>query len=145
MQVTKIPADIVRAEELEYLKDANERQTRQFVALIASRHGRHGVSLVCGILGIDRKTVYRGRHELQSKEHLDEGRVRKQGGGRKSILSVHPEYITIFREIVAFDIAGLPQDANTKWLRLSPTQIKDIFSEQYYIDISPYVVADYRV
>ena len=140
MQVTKIPADIVKAEEMEYLKDANERQTRQFVALIASRHGIHGVSLVCGVLNIDRKTVYRGRHELQAGEHLDEGRVRKQGGGRKSTLSMHPEYITIFREIVEFDIAGLPQDANTKWLRLSPTQIKDIFSEQYHIDISPYTV-----
>ena len=57
MQVTKIPADIVRDEEMEYLKDANERQTRQFVAIIANRHGRHGVSLVCGILDIDRKTV----------------------------------------------------------------------------------------
>ena len=123
---------------MEYLKDANERQARQFVALIANRHGKHGVSLVCGILDIDRKTVYRGLHELQSKEHLDEGRVRKQGGGRKSILSMHPEYITIFREIVEFDIAGLPQDADTKWLRLSPVQIKDIFSEQYHIDISPY-------
>ena len=32
---------------MEFLKDANERQTRQFVAIIANRHG---VSLVCGIL-----------------------------------------------------------------------------------------------
>lgn len=140
MQVTKIPADIVRDEEMEYLKDANERQRRQFVAIIANRHGRHGVSLVCGILGIDRKTVYRGRHELQSKEHLNEGRVRKQGGGRKSILSVHPEYITIFREIVAFDIAGLPQDANTKWLRLTPSQIQCIFAEQYHKKVSLHTI-----
>ena len=126
MQVTKIPADIVKDEEMEFLKDANERQKRQFVALIANRHGIHGVILVCSIIGINRKTVYRGRHELRAGEHLDGGRVRKKGGGRKSTLSVHPEYINIFREIVEFDIAGLSQDANTQWLRLTPQSGCDI-------------------
>ena len=140
MRVTNNPADIVTAEEMEYLKDANERQARQFVAIIAERHGRHGVSLVCGILGMSRNTVYRGRHELHSKEHLNEGRVRMQGGGRKRTLSVHPEYITIFREIVEFDIAGLPQDASTKWLRLTPSQLQSIFSEQYHVEVSLYTV-----
>ena len=99
---------------MEYFRNADERQARQFAAIIAERNGRHGVSLVCDILDIDRKTVYRGRRELQSKERLDEGRVRKQGGGRKRTLSMHSEYITIFREVVEFDIAGLPQDANIK-------------------------------
>jgi len=140
MQVTKIPADIVTDKEMEYFRNADERKARQFAAIIAERNGRHGVSLVCGILGIDRKTVYRGREELQSKEHLDEGRVRKQGGGRKSTLSKHPMYITIFREIVENDIAGLPQDANTKWLRQSPVNIQSTFSEEYHIDISTYTV-----
>lgn len=50
------------------------------------------------------------------------------------------EYITIFREIIEFDIAGLPQDANTKWLRLTPSQIQQIFSEQYHIEISLYTI-----
>ena len=140
MQVTNNPADIVTDKEMEYLRDANERQARQFVAIIAERLGRHGVNLVCNALDMSRNTVYRGRHELQAGEHLEEGRVRKQGGGRKSTLSKHPEYITIFREIIEFDIAGLPQDANTKWLRLTPSQIKSIFSEQYHIEISLYTV-----
>ena len=140
MQVTNNPADIVTDKEMEYLRDANERQARQFVAIIAERLGRHGVSLVCSVLPISSNTVYRGRHELQTAEHLEEGRVRKQGGGRKSTLSKHPEYITIFREIVEFDIAGLPQDASTMWLRLTPSQIRSIFSEQYHIEISPYTV-----
>lgn len=75
---------------MEYLRDANERQARQFVAIIAERLGRHGVNLVCNALDMSRNTVYRGRHELQAGEHLEEGRVRKQGGGRKSTLSKHP-------------------------------------------------------
>ena len=71
---------------MEYFKDLDERQARQFAAIIAERNGR------------------------------------------KSTLSKHPEYITIFREIVALDVAGLPQDADTKWLRLTPSQIQQIFS-----------------
>ena len=140
MRVTNNPADIVTDKETEYIRDANERQTRQFVAIIAERNGRHGVKLVCSIFSISRNTVYRGRRELHAKEHLDDGRVRKKGGGRKNTLDVHPEYITIFREIVEFDTAGLPQDANTKWLRLSPSQIQCIFSEQYHVDISLYTI-----
>ena len=66
MWVTNNPADIVTDKEMEYLKDADERQTRQFVAIIAERNGRHGVSLVCSVLDISRNTVYRGRHELQA-------------------------------------------------------------------------------
>lgn len=143
MQVTNNPADLVTDKKMEYLRDANERQTRQFVAIIAERKGRHGVNLVCSVLPISRNTVYRGRHELQSNDHLEEGRVRKQGGGRKRTLSKHPEYINIFREIVEFDIAVLPQDASTKLLRLTPSQIKSIFSEQYR-DKPLYHQADYR-
>ncbi|MBQ2180036.1 MAG: ISAzo13 family transposase [Prevotella sp.] len=140
MQVANNPADIVTDKEMEYFKDLNERQARQFAAIIAERNGWQGVRLVCGILPVSRNTVYRGLHELDSGEHLEEGRVRKEGGGRKSTLSVHPEYITIFREIVVFDIAGLPQDAKTMWLRLTPSQIQQIFSEQYHIEISLYTV-----
>ena len=140
MQATNNPADIVTDKEIEYLRDANERQTRQFAAIIAERNGRHGVSLVCSILDVSRNTVYRGLHELDRGEHFNEGRVRRKGGGRKSTLSKHPEYITIFREIVEFDIAGLPQDANTKWLRLTPSEIQQIFSEEYHIKISLYTV-----
>ncbi len=38
MQVTNNPADIVTDKEMEYLRDANERQTRQFAAIIAERN-----------------------------------------------------------------------------------------------------------
>ena len=74
MCVTKNPADIVTEKEMEYLKDANERQTRQFAAIVAERIGIHGVAIVCYAFGVSRNTVYRGLHELQAKEHLDEGK-----------------------------------------------------------------------
>jgi hypothetical protein len=64
MQVTNNPADKVTDREMEYLRDANERQTRPFVAIIAERKGWHGVNLACSALDIFRNTVYRGRDEL---------------------------------------------------------------------------------
>lgn len=125
---------------MEFLKDTDERQKRQALALIAQRHGTHGVSMVCGAFPVNRNTIYRGRRELASGEHLDGGRVRKEGGGRKRTLDKHPEYIDVFRKIVAYDIAGLPQNANTKWLRLKPVQIKRAFAEEYQIVISIYII-----
>ncbi len=105
MLVTNNPAEIVTNKEMECFKDLEDRQTRKFAAIIAERNGWQGVSLVCGILPISRNTVYRGLHELGSGEHLEECRIRKKGGGKKSTLSKYPEYITIYREIVKFDIA----------------------------------------
>lgn len=73
MQVTNNPADIITDKEMEYLKDANERQARQLIAIIAARNGVHGVSLVCGILDVSRNTVYRGRHQLKHDTSLCQG------------------------------------------------------------------------
>ena len=65
----RIPADIVKKEEMEFLKDANERQTRQFVAIIANRHG---VSLVCGILIV----LLRGEFgSVEASNNTDESEI----------------------------------------------------------------------
>ena len=47
--------DIIKDEEMEYLKDANERQTRLFVAIIANRHGK---MVPYGIYDVKRNTGY---------------------------------------------------------------------------------------
>ncbi len=133
MQVTNNPADIVTDKEMEYLRDANERQTRQFAAIIAERNGRHGVSLVCSILDVSRNTVYRGLHELDRGEHFNEGRVRRKGGGRKSTLSKHPEYITIFREIVEFDIIKAENFTRRKPVKSLPMADCKLRDEQFKI------------
>lgn len=138
--VTSNSPDIPRSLDKELLKEATERSRRHFAAVEASHLGCHGVSAVCVIFEIDKNTVYRGLKELKSKEHLPDGRIRKPGGGRKSILSKHPEYTTIFYEIVKYTDGGLPQDENVKFLKYKPSKICEIFELDYHIVISKYLV-----
>ena len=62
MQVTNNPADIVTDKEMEYFKDLDERQARQFAAIIAERNGRQGVSLVCRSRAMDSKMLTHYTH-----------------------------------------------------------------------------------
>ena len=114
----------------------DERQRRLFCAHKAMELGTHGVSLVCKTYHVTRNTVYRGIHELESGDTIAAGHIRKKGGGRKSILSVHPEYIDIFREITEDAIGGLPQDESVRMLFYSPGIIRDKMEVDYGISIS---------
>ena len=118
----------------------DERQRRLFYAHKAMELGTHGVSLVCKTYNVTRNTVYRGIHELENGDTIAAGHIRKKGGGRKSILSVHPEYIDIFREITEDAIGGLPQDESVRMLFYSPSIIKDKMEVDYGISISYYTL-----
>lgn len=140
MTSTNTPTDVITKDEKELLKDLDENQRRKFLAVIAQRNGKHGVGLVCKTVHVNRKTIYRGMHELEEQVHIEEGRIRKPGGGRKCILAEHPEYREYFTQIVEYSNAGLPQDADTKWLRLSPLQIQCRYKEDYHVDVSLFTV-----
>lgn len=142
MKATKIPTDYTLSDkEMKCLATYNERQRRQFLAIKAEMLGRHGVSRVCEVTGISRKTLHRGLCELDNDDNdtFPPGRIRAFGGGRTAILKAHPEYLDIFDEIVNSYTAGLPQDDSVVWLTVSVPQIIAMFKERG-IDISRYVV-----
>lgn len=66
-----------------FYKSLNERQRRQYAAQIALDLGHGGIKVVCQSFELDPVTVRTGMEELRKKEVLPEGRVRKEGGGRK--------------------------------------------------------------
>src|SRR5215472_17347364 len=66
----------------------NERQWRLYVATEARRLGRGGISQVAREAGISRKTIRKGIAELEAGASYEPGaRIRREGGGRKSIIS----------------------------------------------------------
>lgn len=75
----------LRFEALDPLLD--ERSRRRFVAAEARAAGRGGVTAVARITGIARSTINRGLAELGdgSEAVAAPGRVRRDGGGRKSL------------------------------------------------------------
>lgn len=63
----------------------SERDRRQYAALESLKLGRGGITYICKILGVDRKTILQGRKELtiDLAIPIPTGRQRKVGGGRK--------------------------------------------------------------
>lgn len=66
----------------------DERQRRLYAGLEALKWGHGGDRRIAGLLGLDEKTVARGRRELLAQE-VDYNRVRKSGGGRKPLKKGH--------------------------------------------------------
>ena len=57
---------------------------RLLAGFLAEQIGRGGTLRLARITGLDRKTIAKGRHELESRD-LNLDRVRRPGGGRKSV------------------------------------------------------------
>src|SRR5215467_2298136 len=64
----------------------NEQSRRRFVALEARALGRGGVSFLARMTGLARSTIYRGVSDLRNNVTTLPGRIRKEGGGRKTSL-----------------------------------------------------------
>jgi hypothetical protein len=63
----------------------SEKDRRQYAALESLKLGRGGITYICNVLGVDRKTILQGRKELTVNlaNPIPLGRQRKAGGGRK--------------------------------------------------------------
>jgi len=62
----------------------NEKHRRRFAGLLSLFFGHGGDKRVAELLGMNQKTIRKGRRELNSDE-VDSNRIRKSGGGRPSI------------------------------------------------------------
>ncbi len=68
-------------------EELNERSRRLVAASEAVAMGWGGISAVSRATGLSRKAISHGIQELQEREELSEGRIRRQGGGRKTTVS----------------------------------------------------------
>ncbi len=68
------------------LSQLDEKQRRLVAGLLSNSVGRGGVTLLSRITGLDRKTVRRGRDELDNDlKDCPPGRVRREGAGRPPV------------------------------------------------------------
>lgn len=98
----------------------DEQQRRWCVALEAKRVGRGGETLLAQITGLDRRTIRRGRRELEAglAERPSE-RVRAPGGGRPTREAQDPELLPILEALLAPETAGDPMGRRAKAKRSS--------------------------
>ena len=139
--ITKTPPEVLSPSDLAYMSTLNERDRRWFLATKAADLKTQGLSYrkVSKIMGTSTHTLQNGRQELLSGEGPGDGRIRRTGAGRKSVLPQHPEWTQAVVQIIEPHTAGLPQDENVVWTSLSVTQIMNELSAIGY-DISRYFV-----
>src|SRR5882724_4860767 len=68
----------------------DEKHARRVVGLLASMKGHGGNTLLSTITGMSRTTILQGRSELVGSDPVPHERVRRLGGGRKSLEKKSP-------------------------------------------------------
>ena len=106
----KAPPEVLSPSDLAYMSTLNERDRRWFLATKAADLKAHGFSYrkVSKIMGTSTHTLQNGRQELLSGEGPGDGRIRRAGAGRKSVLPQHPEWTQAVVRIIEPHTAGLP-------------------------------------
>ena len=74
----------VKAAIILFYSSLNEKERRLYAGLESLKIGRGGDQVIAELLGLDRKTIARGRNELLG-DSLEAQGTRKSGGGRKCI------------------------------------------------------------
>ena len=98
-------------EKYQAIKDSlNERSRRLWCATEARAIGKHGVSMVSFVTQVSPPTIYAGIRELRRKSSRKKlgQRIRRKGGGAKTILSKRPEVIKALESLIEPSTKGDP-------------------------------------
>jgi hypothetical protein len=89
--------------------ELNERQRRLWAASEARSAGRGGIAATARATGISVPTIRKGIAELESGQHLDPGRVRKRGGGRRALTDLDPTLLSDLERLLEAGRRGDPE------------------------------------
>ena len=129
----------VREKWKEVGRRLDERARRHWAATEASAIGRGGVTVVARATSLARATIYKGLAELANDETLEEGRVRRVGGGRKALTVHQPRLAAALDALVEPTTRGDPMGP-LRWTCKSTRHLADELVRQGYA-VSPSTVA----
>ncbi|MEU5431459.1 ISAzo13 family transposase, partial [Streptomyces olivoreticuli] len=117
----------------------NERQQRLVLAAEARLLGHGGVRAVARAAGVSETTVRKGVSELEGGEGpLPEGRVRRDGGGRKSAEELDPLLVPALLALVEPDERGDPMSP-LRWTTRSLRSLAGELTRQGHAASAPTV------
>ncbi len=120
--------DILKQKFGALLPALNERGRRLAVAAEARALGYGGVAKVARASGVSASTIWRGLRELRKPgRRLDASKVRRAGGGRKSLLDTEPRLAVDLDSLVEPATRGDPESPlrwTCKSLRVLATQLQ---------------------
>jgi len=122
-----IDEDSVRARHASLLSHLDERRRRLFAASEAKAAGHGGIVALARITGCAPSTIGRGLKDLG--EPLEEGRIRRRGGGRKSLIEREPKLLDDLERLVDPDARGDPMSPlrwTSKSLRKLAAELREL-------------------
>jgi transposase len=119
--------------------ELSERGRRIWAASEAWVLGRGGIAAVSRANGISENTIRKGMREIDAGERLEEGRVRRRGGGRTPIGETDPELIVGLERLVAEDCRGDPMQVllwTSKSVRKLAVELRDQGQEVHFTTVA---------
>lgn len=139
--MAKTSKNAIRIKYLAIKHSLSEKSRRLWCATEALAIGRGGVSLVHAATRVSRPTIYAGIKEIQRKRINKKlrYRIRKKGGGSKSISSKMPGVLLSLESLVDPSTKGAPE-ATLRWTNKGLRKLSKELGKQGY-KISPPTVA----
>lgn len=119
------------------IKYLNESQLRKYLASEAISLGRGGITEVSAISGMHRNTISIGIKELNDPNYVvpdhvnNTTRIRKPGGGRKSIVTIYPDIMDSLERLVDPETYGNPENP-LRWTTKSLRRLAEELQKEGY-------------
>ena len=107
----------------------SERSKRLYAGTEALSLGHGGIEIVSEATGFSRTTVPLGCKEVRKGEPLDDGEVRRAGGGRLPAKELHPGLLEELGKVLDSNTCGDPEDL-IQWTHLSTRVIAELLAER---------------
>ncbi|WP_200336075.1 ISAzo13 family transposase [Thiocystis violacea] len=115
-----------------YCRSLPEDHRRRYAAVETLKLGRGGLTYIAQVLGMSRRTIYRGIDELEAMAE-DDGdaptrpsggpdRIRRRGAGRPRLFR-DPALMNAANHILDAHTAGSPTDPDVFWSDLNPARL----------------------
>ena len=108
----------------------SEKERRLYTAVEALKLPRGGNAYIIGLIGCNKKTLYKGIKEFENPETIPTDRIRREGAGRKSIIETTDNINEIFLKVIDDHIAGDSMDNKIRWTNLSHKKIAAKMKEE---------------
>ena len=119
--------------------ELNERQRRLWAASEARAVGRGGIAATARATGISVPTIRKGIAELESGERLEGGRVRRPGGGRRSLSDEDPTLLKDLQRLLDDGCRGDPESLlrwTSKSVRQLAAMLREMGHEVHYTTVA---------
>ena len=109
----------------------NERSIRLWCAIEARSYGAKGITAVHKATGVSRPTIYAGLKELDEGSEIPSDRLRRKGGGRKSLSKIYPKLLEELEDLLEPASRGDPMSP-LRWTCKSTYKLSSGLKEKGY-------------